>query len=176
MNSMAQEHKGLVAFKGDALTLVGNAVDVGDTAPNFKIADGLADLASLSDSSGKVRVLNVVPSLDGSAVCGLQTRRMDKIAVELGDDLTMITVSMDLPPAQARWAADAEAGHVKFLSDYRDHSFGELYGVRIKELGILARSVWVVDRDGVVRYKQIVAETTTEPDYEPVIDAIKTLV
>jgi thiol peroxidase len=172
---MAQEHQGLVAFKGDPLTLVGDAVEVGDKAPNFRIANGLADFTSLSDCDGKVGVLNVVPSLD-TAVCDLQTRRMSQIAGELGDDLVMITVSMDLPPAQERWAGDADVENVTFLSDYRDHSFGLSYGVRIKELGILARSVWVVDRDGTVRYKQIVPETTDEPDYDPVIAAAKELI
>ena len=172
---MAQEHTGLVAFKGDPLTLEGNAVNVGDKAPDFRIANGLADFTSLSDCDGKVRILNVVPSLD-TAVCDLQTRRMNKIAGELGDDLVMVTVSMDLPPAQARWSDDAGADHVTFLSDYRDHSFGLSYGVRIKELGILARSVWVIDRDGGVRYKQIVRETTDEPDYDPVIAAAKELI
>ncbi|GIX07099.1 MAG: putative thiol peroxidase [Candidatus Poribacteria bacterium] len=166
------EFTGLVTFRGNPLTLVGNEVNVGDTAPDFEIASSLAERKRLSDFAGKVRVLNVVPSLDTS-VCSTQTQKFDRFAKELGEDVVVLTISMDLPPAQARWAQEHQADHVVLLSDYLDHSFGLAYGVRIKELGVLARSVFVVDRDGKVVYKQIVPETVEEPDYEPVIEAVK---
>ncbi|MDA1191571.1 MAG: thiol peroxidase [Candidatus Poribacteria bacterium] len=171
---MAKEHKGLVTFKGGPLTLVGDEVKVGDTAPDFHIASSLADFANLSDSKGKVRVLNVVPSLD-TGVCDKQTREFDKIAGQIGDGVLVLTISMDLPPGQGRWATEAGVEHIKTLSDYRSKSFGNQYGVLIKELDVLARSVWVVDKGGKVAYKQIVPETTTEPDYAPVVEAVKKL-
>ncbi|MBT3267940.1 thiol peroxidase [Candidatus Poribacteria bacterium] len=171
---MATEHTGLVTFQGGALTLVGDAVAVGDPAPAFTIGSGLADLASLSDYAGKVVVLNVVPSLD-TPVCDVQTRRFNEIATGAGDNVVVLTISMDLPPAQARWCGAADAENVVCLSDYRDHSFGHAYGVYIKEIAILARSVWVIDGPGVVQYKQIVPETVDEPDYDAAVAAVEAL-
>jgi thiol peroxidase len=171
---MATEHAGLVTFQGEALTLEGEAIDVGDAAPAFSIANGFAEMATLADYAGKVVVLNVVPSLD-TPVCDIQTRRFNEVAAGAGEDLVVLTVSMDLPPAQERWCGAADADSVVCLSDYRDHSFGLAYGVRIKELGILARSVWVIDRAGAVQYKQIVPETVDEPDYDSAIAAITAL-
>ena len=171
---MATEHTGLVTFQGGALTLVGDAVDVGDNAPAFTTGSGLAELASLSDYLGKVVVLNVVPSLD-TPVCDTQTRRFDGIAAAAGHGVAVLTISMDLPPAQERWRLMAETENVVCLSDYRDHSFGHSYGVYIREIGILARSVWVIDGSGVVQYKQIVPETVDEPDYDAAIAAVEAL-
>ena len=120
---MATEHAGLVTFQGGALTLEGDAIDVGDAAPAFSIANGLAEMATLADYAGKVVVLNVVPSLD-TAVCDIQTRRFNEVAAGADDNLVVLTVSMDLPPAQERWCGIADADSVVCLSDYRDHSFG----------------------------------------------------
>jgi thiol peroxidase len=171
---MATEHTGLVTFQGGALTLVGDAVAVGDNAPAFTIGSGLAELASLNDCLGKVVVLNVVPSLD-TPVCDTQTRRFNEIAAGAPDGVAVFTISMDLPPAQERWCGATDAQNVVCLSDYRDHSFGHTYGVYIKEIGLLARSVWVIDGSGVVQYKQIVPETVDEPDYDAAIAAVEAL-
>ncbi len=168
---MPTKHTGIITFQGGPLTLVGDEVKVGDNAPNFKIANGLGDFAELSDYADQTVVLSVVPSLD-TGVCNAQSRRFNEIAGELGDAAVVLTVSMDLPTAQGRWAEEAEAENLTYLSDYRDHSFGLSYGVRIDELGVLARSVWVV-KDGKVVYKQIVPETVDEPDYDAAVAAVR---
>lgn len=172
---MSVERTGLTAFKGNPLTLVGPGVNVGEHAPEFRIAKGLTEFGSLADTNGKVRVLNVVPSLD-TPVCDTQTRKFNTAAGEFGDKVSVVTISMDLPPAQARWCGMADAQNITCLSDYRDHSFGETYGLLIKELDILARSVIVVDRNGVIRYQEIVPEVTTEPNYDAALAAVKGLV
>lgn len=171
---MAQERTGLTAFKGNDLTLVGSPLEAGKPAPNFRIASTLTDYVSLSDCAGKVRVLNVVPSLD-TPVCDTQTRKFNRIAGELGDKVVVVTISMDLPPAQARWCGAADAKNIITLSDYRNHSFGLATGLHIKELDILARAVVVVDGDGVVRYQEIVPEVTTEPNYDAALAAVNAL-
>ncbi|MBM3215776.1 thiol peroxidase [Candidatus Poribacteria bacterium] len=171
---MAQERTGLTAFKGNGLTLVGTPAEVGKPAADFRIASSLADFISLSDSAGKVRVLNVVPSLD-TPVCDTQTRKFNECAGELGDKAVVLTISMDLPPAQARWCGAADAKNIVTLSDYRNHSFGLAYGLHIKELDILARAVLVIDSKGVVRYQEIVPEVTTEPNYDAAFAAIRSL-
>lgn len=171
---MALERRGVTAFKGNGLTLVGTPVEVGKPAPDFKIASSLTDYAGLSDYAGKIRLLNVVPSLD-TPVCDKQTRRFNHIAGELGDSLVVLTISMDLPPAQARWCGAADAKNVVTLSDYRNHSFGLAYGLHIKELDLLARAVLVVDREGIVRYQEVVPELTNEPNYDAALEAVKAL-
>lgn len=171
---MPIERTGLTAFRGNGLTLVGAPVEVGKPAPNFKIASSLVDYASLSDYAGKVRILNVVPSLD-TPVCDKQTRRFNQIAGELGDSVVVLTISMDLPPAQARWCGIAEAKNIVPLSDYRNHSFGLAYGLHIKELDVLARAVLVIDREGIVRYQEIVSEIAQEPHYEAALEVVKAL-
>jgi thiol peroxidase len=171
---MAQERTGIIAFRGNGLTLVGEPIQVGEAAPAFRIAKSLTDYMGLSETSGKVRVLNVVPSLD-TPVCDAQTRKFNEHAGRLGDGVAVLTVSMDLPPAQARWCGVADAKNVVCLSDYRDHSFGHSYGLYVKELGLLARAVLVLDGDGVVRYQQIVPEVASEPNYDEVLEAVHRL-
>jgi thiol peroxidase len=114
----------------------------------------------------------VVPSLD-TPVCDLQTRRFNQEAARLGPDVQILTISMDLPFAQKRWCGAAGIERVTTLSDHREASFGTAYGVLIKELRLLARAVFVVDKDGVVRYVQIVPELSREPDYEAALAAAK---
>jgi thiol peroxidase len=115
-----------------------------------------------------------VPSLDTS-VCDLETRKFNEKAAQLGSDVVVLTISMDLPFAQTRWCGAAGIKNVQTLSDYRDASFGNAYGVLIKDLRLLARAVFVVDKKGVVRYLQIVPEIATEPDYDAVLKAAKEL-
>lgn len=169
---MAEERKGVVTFKGEPLTLEGPALKVGDRAPDFTLlAKGMAKV-SLGDSEGKVRILSVVPSLD-TPVCALQTRRFNQEAVNLGDDVVIYTISADLPFAQARFCGAEGTDKIITLSDHYDLSFGRAYGVAIKELRLLARSVFVVGKDGTLRHVQIVPEVTNEPDYGPVLEAAR---
>ena len=170
-----EERTGIVTFAGTPLTLVGKEIKVGDVAPNFTALDNDMSPVELSSFQGKIRVLSVVTSLDTS-VCDIQTRKFNEEAAKLGSDVEIITISMDLPFAQKRWCGAAGVDRVTVLSDHRDASFGTAYGVLIKEWRLLIRSVFVVDRDGVVRYVQILEEGSNEPDYESALDAVSKLV
>ncbi|MFC1868765.1 thiol peroxidase, partial [Thermodesulfobacteriota bacterium] len=119
--------------------------------------------------------ISSVPSLD-TPICDIETRRFNEEAGNLGSEVVILTISMDLPFAQKRWCGAAGVDRVVTLSDHRDAAFGEAYGVLIKELRLLARAVYVVDRVGVVQYTQIVNEVTNEPDYGAVLDAVRKLV
>lgn len=163
-----------VTFKNGPVTLLGNEVKVGDKAPDFTVLANDLSQVTLQDSQGKVRVFSVVPSLD-TGVCDAQTRKFNEAAAELGDDVVIYTVSMDLPFAQKRWCGAAGVDAVKTVSDHREASFGEAYGVHIKELRLLTRAVFVVDADGNVTYVEYVPEATDHPDYEAAIDAVKQL-
>jgi thiol peroxidase len=166
------ERPGAVTFKGSPFTLIGNEIKVGDRAPEVKLLNNELNEVSLSDYRGKVCVILSVPSLD-TPVCDAETRKFNEYAGTLGTNVTIIGVSMDLPFAQKRWCGAAGVERVTTLSDYRDRSFGNEFGVMIKELGLLARAVYVLDQEGVVRYVQLVKEVTNEPDYEEVRDAIR---
>jgi len=169
------ERPGAVTMKGNPLTLVGNEVRVGEKAPDFIAIDTDLNPVSLSSLRGKTVVVASVPSLD-TPVCDLQTRRFNQEAVGLGKDVQILTLSMDLPFAQKRWCGAAGIASLKTLSDHRDAAFGSAYGVLIKELRLLARAVFVVDRQGVIRYIQVVKELATEPDYAAVLDAVRKVV
>lgn len=166
------ERQGIITFKGNPLTLTGNAISVGDKAPAFELVDNDLGTKTQSDYDGKILVVVTVPSLD-TPVCDMEARRFNTEAAKLGDNIQIVVVSMDLPFAQARWCGAAGADAVETLSDHKLASLGEGWGVLIKELRLLARTVYVVDTEGVVRYEQIVPEVTQEPDYEAVLTAIK---
>jgi len=169
-----QERKGIITFKGNPMTLLGPEIRTGDKAPDFRVVDnGLAPV-TLADFRGKVKIISAVPSLD-TPVCDAETRRFNEEAAKLPGNAVVLTVSMDLPFAQKRWCAAAGVDRVKTLSDYQDRSFASAYGVLIRELGLLSRSVFVVDGNDVVRYVQHVKEVTNEPDYEAVLGAVKSL-
>jgi thiol peroxidase len=164
-----------VTLRGEPLTLIGEAVEEGDQAPSFvAVAQDLTD-KRLTDYAGKVLIVASVPSLD-TGVCSKQTKTFNEQAAALGDQVTLLTVSMDLPFAQKRWCGAEGVEEVVTLSDYRHWSFGLEWGLRIKESGLLARSVYVVDPAGTVRYREIVSELTQEPDYEAALGAAKKLI
>lgn len=169
---MNAEHKGAVTFKGNPLTLVGPELKVGDKAPEFQVLANDLSVVNLASSKGKVRIFNVVPSLD-TPVCDLQTKRFNQEAANFPSNYVVYTVSCDLPFAQARWCGAAKADRIKSLSDHRDLSFGLAYGVLIKELRLLSRSVFIVDANDKIVYVQIVKEVTNQPNYEEVLAALK---
>ncbi len=169
-----EERRGLVTFKGGAMTLLGPEVKVGDKAPNFKVADNGMQPATLDSFRGKIKIISAVPSLD-TPVCDMETRRFNEEAGKMPDNVVVLTVSMDLPFAQKRWCAAAGVDKVKTLSDYQGRSFGLAYGVLIKELQLLARTVFIVDDQDIVRYIERVPEITKEPDYDRVLGALKAL-
>ena len=166
------ERTGIVTFKGNPLTLIGPEIKVGDTAPDFSVLANDLSPATLADYKGKVLIIAAVPSLD-TPVCDMETRRFNTEAAKLGDAVKVLTVSMDLPFAQARWCGAAGIDAVQTLSDHAQASFGEKWGVLIKELRLLARSVFVVGKDGKVKYVEYVKEVTEEPNYDAALAAAK---
>jgi thioredoxin-dependent peroxiredoxin len=156
------ERPGLVTIHGNPLTLVGDAVQAGMPAPDCDLLDNDLNPVKLSSFRGKVVVLTAVPSLD-TPVCDLETRRFNDEAALLGPDVQILTVSMDLPFAQKRWCDAAGVDKVKTLSDHRQADFGQAFGVLIKELRLLARAVFILDRAGTVRYAQLVRKWPTNP-------------
>jgi thiol peroxidase len=170
-----QERKGIVTFKGNAMTLLGPEIRVGEKAPDFRAVDAGLSPVTLADFGGKIKVLCSVPSLD-TPVCDTETRRFNQEAAKLSDKVVVIAISMDLPFAQKRWCAAAGVDRVKVLSDYQDRSFAQAYGVLIKELKLLSRSIFVVGPDDVVRYVRHVPEIAQEPDYGEALGAVARLV
>lgn len=169
------ERKQAITLDGNPFTLVGPELKAGDAAPDFTVAGNDLSPATLADFKGKVLIVASVPSLD-TAVCDLETRRFNTEAAALGDDVAILTVSMDLPFAQARWCGAAGVKAVRTLSDYKDASFGTGWGTLIKELRLLTRAVFVVDRKGAITYVQYLKEITQEPDYEAALAAVAKLV
>ncbi len=167
-----EDRKGIITMKGQPLTLQGKEVKVGEPAPDFEALTNDLSPIKLSSYRGRICIISSVPSLDTS-VCDTMTRRFNEEAGSLGGDVVVLTISMDLPFAQGRWCGAAGVENVQTLSDHRDASFGNAFGVLIKELRLLARAVFVVDKEGIVRYVQIVNELTNEPDYEAVLQAVK---
>ena len=167
-----QERKGAVTLHGNPMTLIGSEITVGGTAPDVELLDNDLKPVKLSSFRGKVVVVSSVPSLD-TPVCDMETRRFNSEAANLGSNVVLLTVSNDLPFAQKRWCGAAGVDKVKTLSDHREAAFGQAYGVLIKELRLLARSIFVLDAEGVVRYVQHVKEVSQEPDYAEVIAAVK---
>ncbi len=161
-----------ITFKQNPITLIGKEVKVGDTAPNFTVLANDLSPVTLNDSKGKVRLISVVPSLD-TGTCDAQTRKFNESAAEIGEDVVILTISNDLPFAQKRWCAAAGIENVQTLSDHRDLSFGEAYGVAIQELRLLGRAIFVIDANDKVTYVEYVSEATEHPDYEKAIAAVK---
>lgn len=162
-----------VTFKGNPVTLKGPDLKVGDTAPNFTLVSSELQAVTLDDvvkSGTRNALLIVVPSID-TGVCSLESQKFNTRVAELPSDVAAYVVSRDLPFAQGRWAKEQGDVKLEFLSDYRDGNFGASYGVLMEELGLLARSVFIIGKDKTILYKQVVPEVTSEPDYEDVIAA-----
>ncbi|MBQ4898643.1 thiol peroxidase [Paenibacillus sp. Marseille-P2973] len=171
---MTQERASVATFKGNPITLVGPELKVGDTAPDFRLNKNLLEEVTLQDFAGKIKLISVVPSLD-TGVCDAQTRRFNQEAADLGDNVVILTVSADLPFAQARWCGAAGVDRVVTLSDYKDNSFGKSYGVLIKEFALDQRAVFVVDQDNKIRYVEVLKEMSEHPDYEKPVAVVKEL-
>jgi thiol peroxidase len=169
-----EERSAAVTLHGNPLTLKGTVLNVGDTVPDIEVLDNDLNAVKLSSFKGKICVISAVPSLD-TPTCDMETRRFNETASQLGDDVVILTVSTDLPFAQKRWCGAAGVDKVVTLSDHREAAFGSAFGVLIKELRLLARSIFVVDRNGIIQYIQHVKELSEEPDYDAVIEAVKKL-
>ena len=166
------EAKNRIKFKGNPLTLVGSRPRLGGPAPDFEaLANDLSPF-KLSEVQGKVLVICSVPSLD-TPVCDTEVRRFNELATSLGNDVVVLVISMDLPFAQKRWCGAAGIKNVQTISYHNQAKFGNAYGVLIEELRLLARTVFVVDKKGVIRYIEIVDELSHEPDYDAALEAVR---
>jgi len=165
------ERKGIITFQGNPLTLIGPELKIGDKAPDFVLLDGELKEFRLKDFDGKTKVISVTPSLD-TPVCDMQARRFNQEASHLREDIVVVNVSMDLPFAISRFCTAAGIERVKAFSDHRDASFGNAYGVLIKELRLLARAVFVIDKKDIVQYREIVPEITNLPDFDAALGVI----
>jgi len=170
-----EKRTGVVTFAGNPIALLGKEVKVGDKAPAFTLLDNGLGEKTLADYTGKVKVISVVPSLD-TGVCDAQTRWFNQNVSKLGENVVVLTVSVDLPFAQKRWCGAAGIDQVETLSDHRDLSFGENYGFILEGLRLLSRGIVVIDKDDVVRYVEYVPEVTSAVNFEAAEAATKALV
>jgi len=166
------ERDDAVKMKGNPITLIGPELKKGDQAPDFRCVETLGSEVSLENFGDDVKVFNVVVSVD-TPVCDIQIRRFNEEAAALSDSVQIITVSMDLPFAQSRYCAAAGVERVRTASDYQYASFGEAYGVLIKENRLLARAIFVVGRDNVIEHVEYVGDIVNEPDYNAALEVIK---
>lgn len=167
---MSQERKNIVTFKGNPATLLGPDIKAGDQAPDYYVVDNALQPVTLASNLGKVQLITVVPSID-TPVCDTMTRKFNEKAAQLPEGVIVLTISLDLPFAQKRWCGNAGIEKVKTLSDYQERSFGLNYGLLLKELKLLARAVYVINKEGKVVYREIVKEVTAEPDYDAALAA-----
>ncbi len=170
-DSTMSERNGAITMHGKGLTLVGNEVKVGDAAPDFVAINNDMSTFKLSSLKGQTVLLSAVPSLD-TPVCSRETRRFNEEAAKI-EGVKIVTISMDLPFAQTRWCAAEGIKNVVTVSDHRDASFGQAYGLLIKELRLLARSAIVVDPQGKITYIELVKEVTQDPNYDAALAAAK---
>ena len=161
-----------ITLKGNPVNTNGDLPKVGDKAPDFTLLDNNMSPIKLSDSKGKPRLLSVVTSLD-TGTCNIQTQTFNKKLAELSDKATIFTISADLPFAQGRFAKENKIDKINIVSDYQQTSFGNDYGLLIKELRLLARAVIVVDKNDTITYMEVVPEVSAEPNYTSALDALK---
>lgn len=162
----------LVKANDKYVTLLGTQINIGDKAPNFKVVDKNFSPVQLSDFQGTTLLISVVPSLD-TGVCSLQTKRFNEEAANLPKNVTILTISNDLPFAQKRFCKVENVDQVKVLSDSVWRDFGENYGLIIKNMGLLTRAIFIIDDQGVVKYKELVANISQHPNYESALAAVK---
>lgn len=169
------ERTGVITFQGNGLTLEGNELKAGDKAPDFTLLNNELGAVGLKDCAGKVKILSVTPSLD-TPICDAQLRRFNEEAAKLSDNVAVINISVDLPFANGRFCSTGGIDKVQTLSDHKDVSFGTAYGVLIKELRLLTRAIFVIDKDDVIKYLETVPEITNHPNYDKALEEAKALV
>ncbi|MZQ82580.1 thiol peroxidase [Paenibacillus sp. 5J-6] len=177
--TQVQERTGVATVGGNPVTLLGPEIKVGDQAPDFKVNKDLMTEVSLADYAGKIKLISVVPSVVPSvdtATCDAQTRRFNVEADKLGDNVVILTISVDLPFAQSRFCGAAGIDKVITLSDYKHHNFGQAYGVLIKEIQLDQRAIFLVDADNTVRYVEYLSEMKEHPNYDAALEALRELV
>lgn len=163
-----------IKFNGSPVTLIGNEIKVGDTAPVFKATNPDMSEFNSEDLKGKIVVYSVAPSID-TGVCAIQARTFNEEATKLSDDVIIVTITEDLPFAQGRFCAAEGIENAKITSDYKNREFGEKYGFLIDELKLLSRGVVIVDKEGVVQYVEYVEEVTHEVNFDAALKAVEGL-
>ena len=161
-----------ITIKGSPFTLIGTPVNVGDAAPDAELTANDWSAVKLSSYAGKVKLINVVYSLD-TGICDAQTHKFNEEATKLGGDVVVLTVSADLPFAQKRWCGASGLDNVITLSDHHTMAFSDTYGVHLKERRVTGRAVFVVDKGGIVRYAEYVPEISSHPNYDAALAALK---
>lgn len=171
--SLAQTQN-LVKANEKYVTLLGTQVEIGEKAPNFKVVDKNFLPVQLSDFNDQTLLISVVPSLD-TGVCSIQTKRFNEEAAKLPSNISLLTISNDLPFAQKRFCKVEGVDQIKVLSDSVWRNFGENYGLIIKDMGLLTRAIFIIDNKGVIKYKELVANISQHPDYESALNAVRTI-
>ena len=166
------ERSGAVTIKGNPFTLVGAPLNVGDPFPDVELTANDFSAVKLSDYAGKARLISVVYSLD-TGICDAQTHKFNEEATQLGGDVVVLTISADLPFAQKRWCGASGLSNVITLSDYKSMAFADATGTHIKERRVTSRAVFVVDREGIVRYVEYLPEVATHPNYDAALQALR---
>jgi len=164
----------LVKANNKYVTLLGTQVAINDQAPNFKVVDKNFSPVQLSDFKGQTILISVVPSLD-TGVCSIQTKRFNDEAAKLPKNITLLTISNDLPFAQKRFCKVEGVDQIKVLSDSVWRNFGESYGLIIKDMGLLTRAIFIIDNQGKIKYKELVANISEHPNYENALTAVKNI-
>ncbi|KAA3660401.1 MAG: thiol peroxidase [Chloroflexi bacterium] len=171
---MSEGRHGAVTLKGAPQTVLGEPLNVGDKAPDFKLVANDLSEVSLADSAGKVRLISVVPAIE-TGICDAQTRRFNEEAASIGDKVVILTISADETDVQQKWCAASGIPQVQMLSDHAELSFGDAYGTHVKEMRREQRSIFVVDAADTVRYVEYVPEIAQHPDYEAALTAVRNL-
>ncbi|MFT5814479.1 MAG: thiol peroxidase [Psychroserpens sp.] len=164
----------LVMAGNKYVTLLGNQVNLGDVAPDFKVVTESFSPVTLSEFKHKSVLISVVPSLD-TGVCSIQTKRFNDEVASLPEGVIMLTISNDLPFAQKRFCETEKVDSIKVLSDAVWHDFGHNYGLLIKNMGLLTRAIFIIDADGKIAYKELVANISQHPDYETALTKLKSM-
>ena len=168
------ETTNLVMAGNKYVTLLGNQVNLGDNAPDFKVVTETFSPITLSEFKDKSVLISVVPSLD-TGVCSIQTKRFNEEVANLPADVVMLTISNDLPFAQKRFCKTEKVDNMKILSDAVWRDFGQNYGLLIKDMGLLTRAIFIIDMDGKIAYKELVGNISQHPDYDTALAKLKSL-
>ena len=166
------ERKGVVTLKGNPLTLLGEEIKVGQKAPGFVVLDSDLQEVGLDAFAGKVKLIASVPSLD-TPVCDIEIKRFNEEASKISEDIVILFISVDLPFAQKRFCQSFDITKVKTFSDHKTADFGNQYGVLIKELRLLSRALFVIDKGDMISYVEYVKEVSDQPDYDSALEALK---
>lgn len=162
-----------IKFAGNYVTILGEALKIGDIAPNFKALKNDLSVFNLSDLDGKIKIISVVPSVD-TGVCALQTIRFNKEASNLSD-VSIVTISADLPFALGRFCGANGIDNSITLSDHKDLDFGTKYGFVVEELRLLTRGIIILDKNNIIKHIEYVPEITEHPDYEKALEIVKSI-